>query len=38
MLLTFGILKKNPKTQNYFVVKEELKSWLKNLLEKKDGV
>jgi DNA-binding IclR family transcriptional regulator len=37
ILLTFGLVERDPKAQDYFVVKEELRSQLKNLLEK-DGV
>jgi DNA-binding IclR family transcriptional regulator len=37
ILLTFGLVERDPKAQDYFVVKEELRSRLKNLLEK-DGV
>ncbi len=37
ILLTFGLVERDPKAQDYFVVREEHRSQLKNLLEK-DGL
>jgi len=37
ILLNFGLVERDPEAQDYFVVKEKLKSELKILLER-DGV